>query len=90
MEMQLLAYAQLRKKEIIFSGEIAAALDISAEQGWKLQDRMATSGVIIRLKRGIYLVPSRLPVGGSWTVQVPYTSSYFFDQGIDWHMVRTN
>src|SRR3990172_8575613 len=35
MEMQLLAYAQLRKKETIFSGEIAVALDISAEQEWK-------------------------------------------------------
>jgi hypothetical protein len=32
MEMQLLAYAQLRNKEIISSGEIAIALDISAEQ----------------------------------------------------------
>ncbi|MCX5832384.1 MAG: hypothetical protein NT140_10965 [Deltaproteobacteria bacterium] len=34
-------------KKIIFSGEIAAALDISAEQEWKLLNRMATSGVII-------------------------------------------
>jgi len=59
-EMQLLAYAQLRKKEFISSGEIAAALDINAEQEWKLLNRMATSGLIIRLKRGAYLVPSHL------------------------------
>jgi len=75
MEMQLLAYAQLRKKEIISSGEIAAALDISAEREWKLLNRMATSGVIIRLKRGTYLVPSRLPVGGRWTVSGYYILS---------------
>jgi predicted transcriptional regulator of viral defense system len=75
MEMQLLAYAQLRKKEIIFSGEIAIALDISAVQEWKLLNRMATSGVIIRLKRGAYLVPSRLPVGGRWTVSGYYILS---------------
>lgn len=75
MEMQLLAYAQLRKKEIIFSGEIAIALDISAEQEWKLLNRMATSGVIIRLKRGACLVPSRLPVGGRWTVSGYYILS---------------
>jgi predicted transcriptional regulator of viral defense system len=75
MEMQLLAYAQLRKKEIIFSGEIAVALDISAVQEWKLLNRMATSGMIIRLKRGAYLVPSRLPVGGRWTVSGYYILS---------------
>jgi predicted transcriptional regulator of viral defense system len=75
MEIQLLAYAQLRKKETIFSGEIAIALDISAEQEWKLLNRMATSGVIIRLKRGAYLVPSRLPVGGRWTVSGYYILS---------------
>ncbi|MBU2499233.1 MAG: hypothetical protein KKE57_10050, partial [Proteobacteria bacterium] len=74
-EMQLLAYAQLRKKEFISSGEIASALDINAEQEWKLLNRMATSGLIIRLKRGAYLVPSRMPAGGRWTVSGYYILS---------------
>lgn len=74
-EMQLLAYAQLRKKEFIFSGEIASALDIKAEQEWKLFNRMSTSGLIIRLKRGAYLVPSRMPAGGRWTVSGYYLVS---------------
>jgi predicted transcriptional regulator of viral defense system len=74
-EMQLLAYAQLKKREIISSGEIASALDISAEQEWKLLNRMATSGLIIRLKRGVYLVPSRMPAGGRWTVSGYYILS---------------
>ena len=74
-EMQLLAYAQLRKKEFISSGEIASALDINAEQEWKLLNRMATSGLIIRLKRGTYLVPSHLPAGGRWTVSGYYILS---------------
>ena len=74
-EMQLLAYAQLRKKEFISSGEIAATLDINAEQEWKLLNRMTTSGLIIRLKRGIYLVPSRMPAGGRWTVSGYYILS---------------
>jgi predicted transcriptional regulator of viral defense system len=74
-EMQLLAYAQLRKKEFIFSGEIASALDIKAEQEWKLLNRMTTSGLIIRLKRGVYLVPSRMPPGGRWTVSGYYILS---------------
>jgi len=42
-EMQLLAYAQLRKKEFISSGEIASALDINAEQEWKLLNRMTAA-----------------------------------------------
>ena len=73
--MQLLAYAQLRKKEFISSGEIAAALAINAEQEWKLLNRMATSGLIIRLKRGAYLVPSHMPAGGRWTVSGYYILS---------------
>lgn len=79
LEIQLLAYAQLRKKEFILSGELATALEITAEQEWKLLNRMATSGVIIRLKRGVYLVPSRLPVGGRWTVSGYYILSKFME-----------
>jgi predicted transcriptional regulator of viral defense system len=74
-EMQLLAYAQLRKKEIILSGEIASALEISAEQEWKLLNRMSSAGLIIHLKRGVYLVPSRMPAGGRWTVSGYYLLS---------------
>jgi predicted transcriptional regulator of viral defense system len=36
---------------------------------------MATSGLIIRLKRGVYLVPSRMPAGGRWTVSGYYILS---------------
>ncbi|MFH0999187.1 MAG: type IV toxin-antitoxin system AbiEi family antitoxin domain-containing protein [Pseudomonadota bacterium] len=74
-EMQLLAYAQLWKKEFISSGEIASALDIHPEQEWKLLNRMTTSGLIIRLKRGAYLLPSHLPSGGRWTVSGYYILS---------------
>jgi predicted transcriptional regulator of viral defense system len=74
-EMQLLAYTQLRKKEFISSGEIAAALDINTEQEWKLLNRMTTSGLIIRLKRGVYLVPSHMPAGGRWAVSGYYILS---------------
>ena len=74
-EMQLLAYVQLKEKDFITSGEIASALDINPEQEWKLLNRMATSGLIIRLKRGVYLVPSHLPAGGRWTVSGYYILS---------------
>jgi predicted transcriptional regulator of viral defense system len=79
LEMQLLAYAQLRKKEFIFMGEIAPALNIDKVQEWKLLNRMATSGLIIRLKRGIYLVPSRMPAGVRWTASGYYILSKLMD-----------
>ncbi len=72
LEMQLLAYAQLRKKDLIQTGEMSSILGISSRQEWKLLSRMARSGLIIRLKRGIYLVPPRMPSGGRWAV-----SEYF-------------
>jgi len=72
LEMQLLAYVQLRKKDMIQTGEMSSILSISSKQEWELLSRMARSGLIIRLKRGVYLVPLRMPSGGRWAV-----SEYF-------------
>ena len=72
LEMQLLAYVQLRKKDVIHTGEISPVLDISSKQERELLSRMGRSGLIIRLKRGAYLVPPRMPSGGRWVV-----SEYF-------------
>ena len=71
LEMQLLAYAQFRQQEIIRTGEIAPVLGLTAKQERELFSRLARSGIIIRLKRGVYLVPPRLPPGGRWSVS-PY------------------
>lgn len=68
LEMQLLAYVQLRETDLLTSGQAASALEITSKQEWRLLNRMASSGLIIRLKRGVYLVPSRIPSGGRWTV----------------------
>ena len=72
LEMQLLAYVQLRKKDMLCIGEMSSVLGISSKQEWRLLSRMASSGLIIRLKRGVYLVPPRMPAGGRWAV-----SEYF-------------
>ena len=40
---------------------------------------MTTSGLIIRLKRGIYLVPSRMPAGVRWTASGYYILSKLMD-----------
>lgn len=71
LEMQLLAYVQLRRKDVISTGEAGPVLGISAKQERELLSRLARSGMIIRLKRGVYLVPPRMPAGGRWSVS-PY------------------
>ena len=73
--IQLLAYAQLRKKEMIFTGEIAQALGMTRKQEIDLLARMTDAGILIRLKRGVYLVPERMPPGGKWNVSEYYLLS---------------
>jgi predicted transcriptional regulator of viral defense system len=75
LEMRLLAYVQMRKMDVVRTEEIAAALKITPKQERELLSRMSRSGVIIRLKRGIYLVPPRLPAGGRLSVSEYYILS---------------
>lgn len=67
MEMKLLAFVQLKRLDTIRKGEISPFLGISSTQERKLLSRMSNSGLIIRLKRGVYLVPPRIPPSGRWT-----------------------
>ena len=66
-ETQLLAYAQSRKKEVIQAGELVQALSWSTEQERSVLSRLARKGFIVRIRRGLYLVPARLPPGGKWS-----------------------
>ena len=75
LEMQLLAYAQIRKQDTLILGEIGPVLAIKKKQERELFSRLSRSGMIIRLKKGAYLVPSRLPAGGRWTVSGYYILS---------------
>ncbi len=75
LEMQLLAFVQLRKKDILYTGELYPVLGISPKQERELLSRMGRSGLIIRLKRGVYLVPPRMPAGGQWVVGEYYILS---------------
>jgi predicted transcriptional regulator of viral defense system len=66
-EVQLLAYAQMRGLRTISTGELTGPLRLSALQERELFRRLARSGLIVRVRRGLYLVPPRLPLGGSWS-----------------------
>ena len=67
LSSRFFAYVQLKKLEIVRTGEIASILGITGSQEGDLFRRLSDSGWIVRLKRGVYLVPSRIPAGGKYS-----------------------
>ncbi len=67
LEMQLLAYAQMRRKQVLRSEEVSQALGVSATQTRELLSRLARRRLIARVRRGLYLLPKHIPPGGCWT-----------------------
>jgi len=67
LEMMLLAYAQLRGLRTVRAGELRDALRLSASQERNLFSRLARAKLIARVRQGLYLLPPRLPLGGSWS-----------------------
>jgi predicted transcriptional regulator of viral defense system len=66
-ERQLLAYAQMRGVRTLRTGDLVGPLGLTATQERGLFSRMARSGLIAKARRGLYLVPSRLPLATRWT-----------------------
>jgi len=66
-ETQMLAYLQMRKRRIVRTGELTGPLRLTRLQERELFRRMARGGLIARVRPGLYLVPSQLPLGGSWS-----------------------
>lgn len=67
LEAAALAYVQMRSLRSVRTGELAAGLRITAKQERELFSRMARSGMIAGVRRGLYLFPPKLPLGGVWT-----------------------
>jgi predicted transcriptional regulator of viral defense system len=67
LERQLLAYAQMRGVRTLKTGDLVAPLGITPKQERELFTRMAGKGLIAKVRRGLYLVPERLPLGARWT-----------------------
>jgi predicted transcriptional regulator of viral defense system len=67
LERQLLAYAQLRKVRVLRTGDLTKPLGITAKQERELYSRLARGGLIAQARRGLYLIPRELPLGGAWT-----------------------
>lgn len=63
----MLAYVQMRGQPLVRSGELAAALHLTRPQERELVRRMVRGRLLARVRPGLYLVPPRLPLGGSWS-----------------------
>jgi predicted transcriptional regulator of viral defense system len=67
LSSRFFAYVQLKQKDIVRTGELSSVLGITESQERSLLHRLANSGWIVRLKRGVYLVPPRIPAGGKYS-----------------------
>lgn len=67
LETQLLAYVQMRGQQALRTDEVATALGISATQAREMLSRLARRKMIARVRRGLYLLPTRIPPGGRWS-----------------------
>jgi len=67
LESEFFAHIQARQLRCVENGQLTEALGLSPVQERKLLSRLASRGLIARVRRGLYLVPPRLPVGGRWS-----------------------
>jgi predicted transcriptional regulator of viral defense system len=67
LERQLFAYTQMRNLRALRTRDLTGPLSISGKQERELLNRLAHAGMIAQVRRGLYLVPPRLPLGGKWT-----------------------
>jgi len=67
LETRFLAYAQMRRLQTVRPGQLTEPLRLSAQQERRLLSRLSQAGMIARVRRGLYLVPPRLPLGGMWS-----------------------
>src|SRR6516225_5955825 len=66
LEAQVIAYCQSRRGAPLAAGDLIRALLWTPEQERKVLSQLARKGFIARIRRGLYLAPSRLPIGGQW------------------------
>ena len=66
-ETRFFAYAQMRDRRTVRTGELVGPLGLTRDQERELFRRLARGRLIARVRPGLYLVPKRLPLGGSWS-----------------------
>ena len=67
LEARFFGWVQLYKRTTVRAGDVGSALRITGKQVDELLSRLTRAGLIVRVKKGLYLVPERLPLGGKWS-----------------------
>ncbi len=67
LETRVMALIQNRQIQQIRTGDLVERLGVTAPQERKVLSRMARRGLAARVRRGLYLVPPVLPLGGVWS-----------------------
>src|SRR5271157_5879448 len=67
IQTQFFAYVQMRRLRTVRTGELVRAWGVAPQQERELLSRLARRSLIARVRRGLYLVPPRLPPGGKWS-----------------------
>ena len=67
MEVQFFAWTQLEKKDQVQTGDLVKAMHLSPKQEADLFYNLSSSGFIVKLWRGFYLVPWKIPSRGLWS-----------------------
>ena len=67
MEVQFFAWTQLENKSQVQTGDLIKAMNLSSKQEADLLYNLSTSGFILKLWRGFYLIPEKIPSRGVWS-----------------------
>ncbi len=68
---------QTRNQNLVKLGELQTVLKLTPGQEQTLLKRLADNGFLLRLQKGVYLVPKKLPAGGSWRPNDYYVIDQF-------------
>lgn len=85
------AYVQLRKVSTVRTGDLVRSLGLTEVQERNLLSRLARQKLIVRISRGVYRVPDRLPVGGAWTPgEYALLADLMQEHGAAWQLCGPN
>lgn len=79
LRTKFFAYIQTSGKEIVRIGDLQKRLRLTEMQEHNLLKRLAKSGLILRLKRGVYLAAQTLPASGAWQPNEYYLIAKFME-----------
>ena len=65
--IRFFAWAQLEQRDQVKTGDFARVSELSPKQEADLFYKLSSKGLILKLYRGLYLVPKRIPINGQYS-----------------------